>query len=422
MLSGSSFWHSNNREQAAFFHIRVVDMAKSKVKTQSGGKFRAGSIVARIVLLLLFALGLFLSVFPLGRAIARTALLLPAFINAAEPVPLKLVGEPISHTRKTISSSNDPVYLDIYAPTTPVPAIGGIRQGLVVISGVGDNRGVQQLINFSQALAQAGIVVMNVTTPTLIQYALAPQDSNAVVQAFDALAHWPGVTASHIGIIGFSAGGALACLAAADARIRDKVASVTLFGSYYNAASLLHDIGRRAIDVDGKLQPWQPQEVPIQVMTNTIAGQLSNFDGSLLISSLDPGSTPLTSSEQAELSPPALAAYHLLAGDEPDNVDANIAALTPQIDALLTALSPSSIIKQIHAPIYLLHDRNDQFVPFTQSRAFDQALTQLHHPHDFAELGIFQHVEVRPDLAFTQELSDGSSLARIITEMLLANS
>ena len=397
-------------------------MAKSTTKTQSGEKLREGSVIARLALVLLFALGLFLSIFPLGRAIARTALLLPAFINAAEPAPLRLVGEPVSHTQKTIPSTNGSVYLDIYAPTSPVPIIGGIRQGLVVIPGVGDERKEQQLINFSQALAQTGIVVMDMTTPTLIQYALSPQDSDAVVQAFDALARWPGITASHIGIIGFSGGGALACQAAADPRIRDKVASVTLFGSYYNAASLLHDIGRRALNVNGKLQSWQPQEVSIQVMTNTIAGQLSNFDASLLIGSLDPGGAPLTSSEQAELSPSALAAYHLLEGDEADNVDANIAALTPQIDAQLTALSPSSVIKQIHAPIYLLHDRNDQFVPFTQSRAFDQALTQLHHPHDFAELGIFQHVEVRPDLALSQELSDGASLARILTEMLLANS
>jgi dienelactone hydrolase len=397
-------------------------MVKQVSKMRFRGKLRPGSILARFVLVLLLGLGLFLSVSPLGRAVARTALLLPAFINASEPALLKLVGEPISHTQKTISSANGPVYLDIYAPTSPVPLIGGIRQGVVVIPGVGDNRKDPQLINFSQSLAQTGIVVMDVTTPMLIQYALSPADSDAVVQAFKGLGRWPSLGANHIGIIGFSGGGALACLAAADPSIRDSVASVTLFGSYYNATSLLRDMGRRAIDVDGKLQPWRPQEVPIQVMTNTIAGQLSNFDASLLISALDPGGTPLTPSEQAELSPPALAAYHLLAGDERDKVDANIATLTQQIDALLTALSPSSVIKQIHAPIYLLHDSNDQFVPFTQSRAFDQALTQLHHPHDFAELGIFQHVEVRPDLALTQEFHDGSSLARILTEMLLANS
>ncbi|HET9918269.1 MAG TPA: hypothetical protein VFQ30_00410, partial [Ktedonobacteraceae bacterium] len=116
------------------------------------------------------------------------------------------------------------------------------------------------------------------------------------------------------------------------------------------------------------------------------------------------------------------AAYHLLEGDEPDKVDANIAALTPQIKTLLQQLSPSSVINQIRAPIYLLHDRNDQFVSFTQSRDFAQALTRINHPHDFAELGIFQHVEVRPDLTLNQTLTDGTNLSRILTEMLLAGS
>ena len=397
-------------------------MHKRAPKTKSVNTLRAGNIIASIVLALLFCLGFFLSVLPLGRAVAQTALLLPSFINAAEPAPLNLLGEPIRHTQSTIQSSNGPVYLDIYAPTTPVPFVSGIREGVVVIPGVGDERKEQQLINFSQALAQVGIVVMNITTPTLIQYDLSPKDSDAVVQAFKTLARLPGLSANHIGIIGFSGGGALASLAAADPRIRASVASLTLFGSYYNAFSLLQSFGRRSLTANGHSQPWQPQAVSIQVMTNILADQLPPDESALLTSSLDPGGSPLSSSEQQQLSPAGQAAYHLLQGDEPDKTDANIAELTPQINTLLQQLSPSSVIKQISAPIYLLHDRNDQYVPFTQSRDFAQALTNAHRTHDFAEFGIFQHVEIRPDLGLSQTLGDGSNLFRILTEMLLADS
>ena len=85
------------------------------------------------------------------------------------------------------------------------------------------------------------------------------------------------------------------------------------------------------------------------------------------------GAPPLSMSDLAQLSPPAVAAYHLLEGDEPGQVDANIAALSPQMHALFGALSPSAILGQIKTPVYLLHDRNDQFVPFTQSRDFAAA-------------------------------------------------
>ncbi|HET9919493.1 MAG TPA: hypothetical protein VFQ30_06610, partial [Ktedonobacteraceae bacterium] len=325
-------------------------MDKLRVTGKTVKRRRPGNIIARIVLALLFCLGFFLSVLPPGRAIARTALLLPSFIGASEPAPLKLLGEPVRHTQSTIRSSNGPVYLDIYAPISLAPRISGVREGVVVIPGVGDERKEQQLINFSQALAQVGIVVMDITTPTLIRYDLSPKDSDAVVQAFKTLSHWSGLSANHIGLIGFSGGGALVTLAAADPRIRDEVASLTLFGSYYNAFSLLHDFGRRALDDNGHLQPWHPQEVSIQVMTSIIADELPGDEGALLTSSLDPGGSPLSTSEQQQLSPAGQAAYHLLEGDEPDKVDANIAALTPQIKTLLQQLSPSSVINQIRAP------------------------------------------------------------------------
>ena len=72
----------------------------------------------------------------------------------------------------------------------------------------------------------------------------------------------------------------------------------------------------------------------------------------------------------------------------------------------------------MRAPIYLLHDRNDEYVPFTQSIDFDAALTRINHPHDFALFGIFQHVEVKFNLNLGQLLGDGLSLNRILNEVL----
>ncbi len=380
------------------------------------------NILARALLVLLFAVGFSLSVFPQGRVVVRTLLLLPEFLSASQPGLLTPVDEPIQHVKKTVPSLNGTVYLDIYAPTTPPPPVPGAREGLVVIPGVGDERAEPQLINFSESLARAGLVVMEMTTPTLLAYDLSAQDSDAVVQAFKALARWPGVGANRIGIVGFSAGDALACFAAADPRIREQVAFLTLFGGYFNTITLLHEFGERALTVDGQTQPWQPQYVPIQVLANVIAPLLPASEGTRLVNSLAPGGTPLAPADLAQLSTDTVATYHLLAGDEPGQVDANIAALSPAIRALLDELSPSRVLDQVRAPIYLLHDRSDQFVPFTESRDFAAALTRIHHPHDFAEFGIFQHVEVRSGLNLGQLLGDGTSLFRILNEVLLPGS
>jgi acetyl esterase/lipase len=374
--------------------------------------------VARVVLALLFGVGFVLSVVPVGRAAARAALLLPAIVSASEPAPLLAVGAPIRHTRLTITAQSGPVYLDVYAPATPPPPIPGVREGVVMISGVGDNRAVPQFVNLSEALARAGVVVMDMTTPALLGYDLAPGDGDAVVHTFERLERWPGVGANRIGIVAFSAGGPLACLAAADPRIRDRLAFLTLFGTYYNATDILRDFGRRALLIDGHLEPWQPDEVSVAVLANIIAGALPSWEGSAIVSAVAPGGAPLAPAELAWFSPDAAAAYHLLVGDEPARVNANLAAFTPQMRQLLDELSPSSVVRKIRAPIYLLHARNDHYVPFTESEDFAAALTRLGHPHDFTEFGIFQHVEVRSGLGAGQLLSDGPRLFRVLSEVL----
>src|SRR6185437_12410600 len=135
----------------------------------------------------------------------------------------------------------------------------------------------------------------------------------AVVQAFQRLARWPGVGANRVGIVGFSGGGPLACRAATDPRIRDQVAFITMFGSYYDVRDYLGDIGRRAITENGKLVPWHPTAVPLEVLANVLAPTLPSPDGARLqVGFAFENANPLTPDEVALLSPQGQAAYHLL--------------------------------------------------------------------------------------------------------------
>jgi len=128
--------------------------------------------------------------------------------------------------------------------------------------------------------------------------------------------------------------------------------------------------------------------------------------------------SPLSDDQVAQLTPSTQAAYHLLAGDQPDQAAANVAALSPEMHTLLAALSPSSVVQDINAPIYLLHDRSDIFVPFTESRDFNAALDRLGKPHQFVEFSIFQHVEVKSGLGLGPLLGDGLRLYRVVYSLL----
>jgi acetyl esterase/lipase len=267
---------------------------------------------------------------------------------------------------------------------------------------------------------------MQATTPALIDYTLTPRDADATVQATLALERWPGVGADRVGILGISAGDALACLAAADPRLHGKLAFLTLFGGYYDATNLLRDVGRRALEVDGQLTPWHPQDVPIYTLAHSVAVTLPPNDAArirsalgLFGSALGENGQPLDSATLAQMSPGAVATYHLLYGDQPDQVEANIAALLPASHDLLRALSPSSVVDSLQARIYLMHDTSDQYVPFTESRDFDAALTRLGRSHEFVELGGFQHVEVRSGATTGELVGDGAHLFAILYQLLL---
>lgn len=385
---------------------------------------KMGRRAAQAVLVLLLGAGCFLSLLPWGRAFTRSAFLLPALISASEPVPLVIAGDPVRFRRITISSTNGPVFLDMYEPDTPPPPIPGGREAIIDAVGVGDNRNVPQLVNLSRSFAREGIVVVNIGTPTLFQYKVSPRDGEAVVQAFELLERWPGVDPQRIGIIAYSAGVTPACLGAADPRIRDRVAFLAIFGGYFDATSMLGTFGRRAQFIDGHMQPWQPDSTPLYALISTVSSLLSPTDNTLLRKAfpVDKIGPPLTAQQQAQLSPDAAAFYHLLEGDEPGNVDRNFNALSPQMKALLIQVSPMLVFDQIRAPIQLLHDRNDPSIPFTQSQEFAAALARSHHPYDFAAYSIFSHVQIQSNLSLGQLLSEGTKLFQALYRILLVGS
>ena len=323
-----------------------LQTAEDKKIAAPGRSRRSPRLVFRIVLLLLFAAGFFLSCLPLGWATVRSALILPALLSTSQSAPLALAGDPIRHTQMKVSSATGTVNLDIYQPTAPAPLIATARSGILIIPGVGDNRRDPQLVNLSEEMARAGLVVMDMLTPALANYMITAQDSDATVQAFKALSHLPGMEHSHSGIIAFSGGVPLACFAAADPRIRTQVAYLTLFGGYFNTTSLLRAFGRRALDIDGKQEKWLPNIVPLQTISNIITQDFAQNEQDVISNAVSKH-TPLAANEISKLSPGAQAAYHLLVGDEPERVDANIAALPPAIHVQLAELSPGRVIQQI---------------------------------------------------------------------------
>jgi hypothetical protein len=68
-----------------------------------------------------------------------------------------------------------------------------------------------------------------------------------------------------------------------------------------------------------------------------------------------------------------------------------IAALPPSVARSLAQVSPATYLDQVHAHLYLMHDVDDSFIPFTESRAL-VARAPGGVVQRYTEFSIFAHV------------------------------
>jgi hypothetical protein len=161
----------------------------------------------------------------------------------------------------------------------------------------------------ARLLARMGFDVTLPTIPGLTRGRLRPDDARPVVHALEAAAR-PSV------VVAVSVGSGPALLAAADPRVRDRVALVLSLGGYASASELVRFYLTGAY-----------------------------------------GYGSATGHRQHD--PDLVRAF----------VDANddLLADPAQLPALLDALSPVRIAREVAADVVLVHDRDDPVVPYTES-------------------------------------------------------
>jgi hypothetical protein len=185
------------------------------------------------------------------------------------------------------------------------------------------------------------------------------------------------VDASRVGLVGLSASGGLSIVAAAQPDLRDAVRFVNSFGSYDDATSLLVDVASRSIDVNGQIQTWHPEQRTLDVVANALA---------------DAG---VSDQDRAEL----------LAGTTRERAVEITRSFSPEVAARLAQISPSSNLANVRAHLYLMHDRDDPFIPFTESRALVQQAPQGTVLRS-TEFSIFEHVIPDRDVPWQTLLPD----------------
>ncbi len=244
------------------------------------------------------------------------------------------------------------------------PAGEGPAPALVLLLGADpappDDSRVERLVD---ALARLGFVVLFPLSDELDAKRVTAVEVERLVEGFVALERDPGVVPERVAFVGLSAGGSLVIVAASDERIADRVWFVHAIGPFFDATSLAAStLGGGYRTPDGEVLSWKPERVTREVVRETLLSTLSDNDREAL--------------EAADF----------------EGAESLLAALPPAPRDAMRAVSPRYAIDGLRAPLYLLHDRNDRFVPWTES----EALASAHEPAIYHRIDLFEHVEPQP--------------------------
>lgn len=296
---------------------------------------------------------------PARIALQALALLPALFPGAPLDVLAPLTAAP-SHEQRAYGYVGGDVTADLVVPSG---AHGETHGALIMLLGAGDLPRSDVAQHLADGLARLGVVVLIPESTGMREERLRFDEVDAIRKSVAVLGDVPSVDTRRIGILGLSASGGLSIVAAGQPDLRDRLRFVNSFGSYADASSLLVDVASRSIVVDGRERAWNPEPRTLEVVANALAD------------------TGFSADAQAEL----------LAGTSRARARELLDAAGAKVSARLAQVSPTTYLADVHARVYLMHDLDDTFVPFTESREL-AARAPPGLIARYTEFSIFAHV------------------------------
>lgn len=359
-----------------------------------------------VVLVLLLAVPVAL-LGPRGSVVAlKAALFVPEIFPDAPVKPLRLVTAPSRLERESIQYLGGAARLDTY-----VPVQAGPHGGVILVLGA---RPVDQddpvVTNFADGLSRLGVIVQVPASDGLAAGRIDPSEVDLLVREYQALQSRPDVDRKRVGFIGLSVGASLSLIAAADPRIAGDVAFVNAFGGYFDARDLLLALATHSLEYAGKPATWDPAPLTREVLIENLITYLPTAPERELVRAAAHGdSVP----DLTVLSPTARPVAGLL--DRPSTAEARqlLGALTAEQTGYLDSISPRAVIHRVQTDVLLMHDVNDRYVPFTESRRLAAALSPG-RLRAHTEMTLFDHVMPGQTLAPDEFLREVAGLTRHI--------
>jgi dienelactone hydrolase len=309
---------------------------------------------------------------------ARTILLLSQELPQSPVRPLHLLTHQPRHEQLRLESSAGPIVADLFAPTRWFgPAEPGPRPAIVVAMGVKlSDHDRRVLLRFADTLARLGFVVLFPRLVALDQGVSRPEEPTTFIAAVRHLQATAEVDRTRISLLGISIGASTALIAASDPALADDVHAVIFFGGFYNVLDYVLSLATGTMVVDDRPLAWEPDPDAVGHMRQILEAKEATWT----LGVFDAGGR--------------------------DEAERRLGAAPDWELAELRRFSPAARTRDTHARVFVLHDRGDRFVPYTESIKLHCALPP-ERVEAFLLSSVFEHaqfkrgssVEVVADLA-----------------------
>ncbi|MCH8986739.1 hypothetical protein IIA94_01050 [Patescibacteria group bacterium] len=290
------------------------------------------------------------------------------WINIAIPEggwrPLDLfTPAPILEKHSIESESLRTLMMHLYLPATMDTSGAIIIYTPFVGGGIEDPR----LVNVAKSFARAGFAVL-LSSRTGDKLIMSAKDIEDVVSLFLFLEKHPRINQNRIGLLGISYGAGPVIIAAADARIQDRVRFVVSMSGYYDFENSLRFIVTGQYSYKNIQRQSEPSAFTQEIVRNSFERHGINKE--------------LFESFVAQ----------------PNRFE-ELFQNSPKIQEFGLRLSPSEVIDDIKTRFLIIHSTEDLLIPHTESIRLADAL-KGRVPVYFTLLSMLEHGQPRP---FTME-------------------
>ncbi len=300
---------------------------------------------------------------------ARTLLLLSEMFPLAPIKPLRFLTPTPLHRHVQLATSPEVTVADLFLPGRWFGTRRRTRAPAVILCAGLKTQARDRKVVFQLAatFARLGIAAIWPRLDKLDRGIAALEQPSTFVSAHRFLGEVDAVDPERISLLGFSVGSSVALVAATDGAIADRVRAILFFGGYYDLFDYLTAVGTGVAACDGRTVEWRADP-----------GAVSHVRGVL----------------EEERAAHVLAA---LDARTPEEVRTALRAAPCADLERLQAANPAGRVGSLKAPIFILHDKGDHYVPYCESVKLNRALG----PRDgkrFLIVDLFTHTQPRAGL------------------------